>query len=158
MKLCLKCPSVFSGSPVPVGTDREAGNADGDDVFLPASSSRSMAKTSPRPPMTRRWRPSALPRSPSWSRFCAEPPSTKLWARLLTPRSQTSVPRPTSPFSTSRLSQTCLPPRPKYRSWRSICFLKSECFSRFMFSKSKFFLFKTLVFCFNPQLVQVILK
>lgn len=106
---------VLSGSP---GTDRVAGTVDADALFLPVSS-RSMAKSSPRPPMTRRWRLSARPRSPSWSRFCAE-------ARLLTPRSRTSVPRLTSPFSTSRLSQTCLPPHRQYRSWRSICSLRSE--------------------------------
>lgn len=110
----LKRPRVLSGPP---GTDRVAATVDVDGLFLPVS--RSMAKSCPRPPTTRRWRLSAPPRSPSWSRFCAE-------ARLLTPRSQTSAPRPTSPFSTSRLSQTCLPPHPRYRSWRSICSLRSE--------------------------------
>lgn len=111
----LKRPRVLSGCP---GTEQVAATVDADGVFLPVSP-RSMAKSSPRPPMTRRWRLSAQPRSPSWSRFCAG-------ARLLTPRSQTSVPRLTSPSSTSRPSQTCPPPLPKYRSWRSICCLRSE--------------------------------
>lgn len=119
-------------------------------MLMAVSSSRSMAKTSPRPPMSRRWRPSARPRSPSWSRFCAEPPTPNLSARLLYPRSQTSVPRPTSPFSTSRLSQSCLPPRPKYPSWRSICFLRSESDSSFHSRPQNM-----SYFCLNPLNQQV---
>lgn len=95
-------------------------------LFLSPSSFRSMAKTCPRPPMTRRWRPSAPPRSPSWSRFCAELRIPNWSARMVTPRSQTSAPRPTSPSSTSWPLQTCLPLHPPWRSWRSICFQRSK--------------------------------
>lgn len=96
------------------------------DSYRSTSSSRSMARTSPRPPTTRRWRPSALPRSPSWSRSCAEPRIPKLSAPVPTPRSQTSAPRLTSRSSTSWPLRPCLPLHPQWQSWRSIWFQRSK--------------------------------
>lgn len=96
-----------------------------------------MERTSQRPHTTRRWRPSAPPRSPSWSRFCVGPLTPK-WPTLpLTPKSQTSAPRRTSPSSTSWPSPICPPLHPQSQSWRSICFQRSKYQLGFFFFYSR---------------------
>jgi len=94
--------------------------------FVCLSLFRSMARTSLRPPTIRRWRRSAPPRSPSWSRFCAGPLTPNWSAPPLTPKSQTSAPRLTSHSSTSWPLPSCLPPHPQWRSWTSICCQRSK--------------------------------
>lgn len=85
---------------------------------------RSMAKIYPGQLMTRPWKPSRQPRSPSWSRCWDEHQGPRCSRHHQSRSWWTRPPKQTSPLNTSWLSPRC--PRPAHPCWTPTSYQRSK--------------------------------